>query len=192
MTEVPPDLVPDDEEPPPPPLPKWIPILIGVILVALGILAVATGVRYRQQGTIVNIVRPKRVPQSNSPAPPGEPEAGASLIFDGNAPTAHPAVAGRARATITGSGNTIESNVHITARRGMTTAVTPDDALVYVNDLLAGQAKQFATQPYEFASPGSYTVRIVAPGYADRVYTVTVAENGGAEVARIQARLNKQ
>src|SRR3954464_813857 len=108
MTEVPPAAAPEEEEPPPPPLPKWIPILIGVILVALGILAVATGVRYRQQGTIVNIVRPRRVPQSNSPAPPGEPEAGASLIFDGNAPDAHPSVGGKSRATITGSGKEIE------------------------------------------------------------------------------------
>lgn len=192
MTEVPPDLVPEDEEPPAPPLPKWIPILIGVILVGLAVLAVATGGRYRQQGTIVNIVRPKRVPQSNSPAPPGEPEAGASLIFDGNAPDAHPPVGGRARATITGSGNTVESNVHITARRGMTTSVTPDDAVVYVNDVAVGQAKQFATNAYEFANAGSYTVRIVAPGYKDRVYTVTAAENSAAEVARIEARLAKQ
>jgi len=178
-------------EPPTPPLPQWIPVLIGAILVLLGALAVFTGLRYRQD-TLVSIVRPRRAPQSNSPAPPGEPEAGASLIFDGNAPPAHPAVAGKSRATITGTGGEIESNVHITARRGMTTAVVPDDAVVYVNDVAVGQAKQLATQAYEFATPGSYVVRINAPGFRDRVFTVTVAENAREEVARIDARLVKQ
>ena|SRR5438067_1625503 len=182
----------EEPEPPPPPLPQWIPVLIGAVLVVLAGLAVYTGLRYRQD-TLVNIVRPRRVmPQSNTPAPSGEPEAGASLIFDGNAPPAHPAVAGRTRATISGSGNEIESNVRISARRGMTTTIVPDDAVVYVNDVAVGQAKQLASEAYEFASPGSYVVRINAPGYRDRVFTVTVAENAREEVARIEARLVKQ
>lgn len=179
------------EEPPPPPLPPWIPVLIGAILVVIAALAVFTGLRYRQN-TLVNIVRPRRTaPQSNTPAPPGEPEAGASLIFDGNAPPAHPPVAGQARATITNTGGEIETNVHITARRGMETSVVPDDAIVYVNDVAVGQAKQFASQPYEFATPGSYTVRVTAPGFRDRVYTITVAENAREEVARVEAKLSK-
>ena len=181
----------EDLEPPPPPLPRWIPILIGAVLVALGALAVFTGLRYRQN-TLVSIVKPSRtMPQSNSPAPPGEPEAGGSLIFDGNAPAAHPPVAGRTRATITGTGSEVESNVHITARRGMVVTATPDDAVVYVNDMAVGQAKQLASQPYEFATPGSYTIRVTAPGYRDRVYTITVAENANVEVARIEARLTR-
>lgn len=189
MSEVPPP--PENDEPPPAPLPPWIPVLIGAVLVALAALAVYTGLRYRQN-TLVSIIRPRRaVPQSNTPAPPGEPEAGASLIFDGNAPAAHPPVGGNSRAVITGTGSQIESNVHISARRGMTTNVVPDDAVIYVNDIAVGQAKQLATQAYEFATPGSYTVRITAPGYRDRVYTVTVAENASEEVARIEARLAK-
>jgi len=189
MSEVEP---PQESDSPPPPLPQWIPVLIGAVLVALAALAVFTGVRYRQN-TLVNIVRPRRaVPQSNTPAPPGEPEAGGSLIFDGTAPPAHPPVAGRTRATITGTGNEIESNVRIAARRAMTTSIVPDDAVVYVNDVAVGQAKQLATEAYEFASPGSYVVRITAPGYRDRVFTVSVAENASVEVARIEARLVKQ
>jgi hypothetical protein len=181
----------DLEPPPPPPLPAWVPVLIGAVLVVLGALAVFTGLRYRQN-TLVSIVKPSRpMPQSNSPAPPGEPEAGGSLIFDGNAPAAHPPVAGRTRATITGTGTEIESNVHITARRGMVVTAVPDDAVVYVNDMAVGQAKQLATQPYEFATPGSYTIRVTAPGFRDRVYTVTVAENANVEVARIEARLTR-
>jgi len=179
----------EDLEPPPPPLPGWVPVLIGGVLVVLAALAVFTGLRYRQN-TLVNIVKPPRtMPQSNTQAPSGEPEAGGSLIFDGNAPAAHPPVAGRTRATITGTGSDVESNVRITARRGMVVTAVPDDAIVYVNDMAVGQAKQLATQAYEFAAPGSYTIRVTAPGFRDRVYTVTVAENASVEVARIEARL---
>ena len=180
----------EDLEPPPPPLPAWVPVLIGGVLVVLAALAVFTGLRYRQN-TLVSIVKPRTMPQSNTPAPPGEPQAGGSLIFDGKAPAAHPPVAGRTRATISGTGTEVESNVHIIARRGMVVSAVPDDAVVYVNDVAMGQAKQFATQAYEFASPGSYTIRITAPGYRDRVYTVTVAENASVEVARIEARLTR-
>jgi len=187
MTEVPPP-----EEAPEPPLPSWIPILIGAVLVALAALALFTGLRYRQNN-LVTLVRPHRgTTTANTPAPPGEPEAGASLLIDGNAPAAHPPVAaGNARAVVSGTGNALETNVLIRARRGMTTSVVPEDAIVYVNDVPVGQARQLASQPYEFANPGSYTVRIAAPGFRERMYTVTVAENVENEVARITARLTK-
>ena len=191
MTEVPP---PTEEAPPPEaePLPQWIPVLIGAVLVALAGLALFTGLRYRQN-TLVSIVHPRRaVPLSNTPAPPGEPEAGASLIFDGNAPDAHPPVAaGQSRAIVTGTGNAVESNVLIHARRGMTMNIVPDDAVIYVNDVAIGQAKQFANQAYEFATPGSYVIRVIAPGFRDRTFTVTVAENAPNEIARIEAKLAK-
>jgi len=190
MTEVPP---PEEASEPEPPLPSWIPILIGAVLVALAALALFTGLRYRQNN-LVTLVRPHRAATAaaNTPAPPGEPEAGASLLIDGNAPAAHPSVAaGSARAVVSGTGNAIETNVLIHARRGMTTSVIPDDAIVYVNDVPVGQARQLAGQPYEFANPGSYTVRIAAPGFRERVYTVTVAENVENEIAKITARLTK-
>ena len=190
MTELPPEPPP---EPDSEPLPGWIPILIGAVLVALAALALYTGLRYRQNN-LVTVVRPHRggATQPNALAPPGEPEAGASLLIDGNAPPANPPVApSKSRAVVTGTGSAIQSNVLIRARRGMTTAVVPDDAIVYVNDVPVGQAKQFTGQPYEFASAGSYTVRIAAPGFRERVFTVTVAENVENEIARIDAKLTK-
>lgn len=182
----------DDQQPAV--LPRWVPVLIAAILALLAALAVYTGLRYRND-TIVRIVRPRRAPQSTMQAPPGEPEPGASLVFPGesgdNTPSAHPAVSGDARAVITGSGSAIQSTVRIWARRGMTLNVQPPDAVIYVNDVPVGQASQFSTEAYEFPQPGSYTVKIVAPGYRDRTVIVTADERAQAEIARIDAKLPK-
>lgn len=173
---------PHETEPEAAPLPPWVPTLIGAVLVILAGLAVYTGLQYRNN-TIVSVVKPRRVSGANTPAPPGEPQPGASLVFPGesgdNAPVAHPPVNGKAAE-------------RIWARRGMTTTVTPPDALVYVNDVAVGQANQLATQPYEFPQPGSYNVRITAPGYRDRAYVVTVADNAKDEIATLQAKLERQ
>lgn len=187
----PPSGAPD--EPEAVPLPGWVPVLIGAVLVVLAALAVFTGLRYRNN-TMNSVVRTRSAPaNSHSPAPPGEPEPGASLMFPGdagdNTPAAHPAVNGRARAVITGSGSGIQGTVRIWARRGMTTTVTPPDALVYVNDVAVGQANQLATTPYEFPQAGSYNVRITAPGYADRTFVVTAADGAKEEIARIDVKL---
>ncbi len=71
--------------------------------------------------------------------------------------------------------------------------VTPADAMVYVNGVAIGQASQFdwEDEEYDFAAPGSYTIRLVAPGYKERDFIVTAAENAKAEVARIEAKLEK-
>jgi hypothetical protein len=69
--------------------------------------------------------------------------------------------------------------------------VIPDDAIVYVNDTPIGQASQW-TGVYEFAQPGSYTIRIAAPGYKEQRFVVTAAENAQQEVAGITAKLEKQ
>lgn len=195
MTDVPPPQPPEEREPEAAPLPRWVPTLIGAVLVILAGLAVYTGLQYRNS-TIVSVVKPRRVPAANSPAPPGEPQPGASLVFPGesgdNAPVAHPPVSGKARATIVGTGHDVEGTVRIWARRGMTTAVTPPDALVYVNDVAVGQANQLSSQPYEFPQAGSYNIRITAPGYRDRTYIVTAADNAKDEIATIQAKLDKQ
>lgn len=201
MTDLPPNAAP-----PEPPhqhdettLPRRVPVLIGAILVLMAALAVYTGLRYHADNTLVSIVHPKpRVQPPPSPAPPGEPEAGASLIFPGasgdNAPAAHPAVSGQARAVITGSGSAINSTVRIWARRGMQLSVVPDDAVVYVNDVAVGQAKQFNSpdEIYDFPAAGSYTVKLTAPGYKDRMYIVTAADSAKAEIAHIDAKLDKQ
>lgn len=185
----------DEQEPEAAPLPPWVPVLIGAVLVILAGLAVYTGLRYRNN-TIVSVVKPRRVPAANTAAPPGEPQPGASLVFPGdsgdNAPVAHPPVTGKSRATIVGTGHDVESTVRIWARRGMTTTVTPSDALVYVNDVAVGQANQFSAQPYEFPQAGSYNIRITAPGYRDRTYVVTAADNAKDEIATIEAKLDKQ
>lgn len=190
-TEVP---TPEPEEPEAAPLPSWVPVLIGVVLVVFAALAVFTGLRLRNN-TIVNVVKPRRV-QSQTSAPPGEPQPGASLMFPGESgdttPSAHPPVAGKSRAVISGgSGSAVEGTVRIWARRGMTTNVTPPDALVYVNDVPVGQANQLASTPYEFPQPGSYNVRITAPGYSDRNFVVTAADNAKEEIATIQVKLGK-
>lgn len=204
MSELPPQTsVPHSAEPHGHPveeasLPPWVPVLIGAVLVAMAGLAVFTGLRYRNN-TLVTIVRPRhKIQQPATVAPPGEPEAGASLIFPGssgdNAPAAHPPVTGVARAIVTGTGGAINATVRIWARRGMQLSVTPDDAVVYVNDVAVGQAKQFNTpdEIYDFPAAGSYNVRLVAPGYEERTFVVTASESAKSEIARIQTKLEKQ
>ena len=198
MTTEPP---PQEPEPQSEPLPRWIPVMIGAVLVAMAGLAVYTGMRFRESGnTFTNIVKPRRVTgPAPAAAPPGEPQPGASLVYPGedaaNTPNANAPVTGRARAEITGGGTGgVQSTLRMTARRGMILLVDPPDAMVYVNELLIGQANQFdkTDEVYDFPAPGSYTIRISAPGYHDRQFIVTAADNATAEVARIATTLVKE
>jgi len=198
----PPDPPPPDQpeelsQPESAPLPRWVPVLIGVVLVAMAGLAVYTGMRYHETGTLTNIIKPRRV-TSRAPAsaPPGEPQPGSSLAFPGddasNTPTANAPVASRSRAEITGGGAAgVQSTVRMSARRGMLISVVPDDAMVYVNDLLIGAANQFdkPDETYDFPAAGSYTVRITAPGFRDVTYVVTVSEGAKVEVVKISTAL---
>jgi len=180
-----------------PHLPRWVPALIGAVLVLLAALAVYTGVRYRNPTLGDHIVRGRRPANpATGGGPPGEPGPGASLVFPGesgdNAPTASDAVTGRSRATISGGGAAgVTATMRLWARRGMTTNVAPDDAMIYVNDLPIGEARQFdkPDEVYDFPAPGSYTVRIVAPGYKERVFVVTAADNATEEIAKIDVKL---
>ena len=182
-----------------PHLPRWVPALIGVVLVLLAGLAVYTGLRYRNPTLADGIIRGRKsTTTAAGGGPPGEPGPGASLVFPGesgdNAPTASDAVTGRARATISGGGpGGVTAAVRLWARRGMTTNVVPDDAMIYVNDLPIGEARQFdkPDEVYDFPAPGSYTVRIVAPGYKDRVFVVTASDNATDEIARLDVKLNR-
>lgn len=189
---------PEHHEPAAGELPRWVPVTIGVILVTLAGLAVITGMQYRDQ-TLVRMIHPRtEPPRSNAPAPPGEPEPGASLMFPGdagaNVPEANAPVQGDARAEVTGGRGGVTAVVRIWARRGMRLNVKPSDAIVYVNNLAIGQASQFDSEneEYDFAEPGSYTVRLVAPGFKERQYVVTVDENARQEIAAIDATLEKQ
>ena len=75
----------------------------------------------------------------------------------------------------------------------MMTNVVPDDAMIYVNDLAIGEAKQFdePDEVYDVPATGSYTVRVIAPGYKERVFVVTAAETAPDEIARIDVKLSR-
>ena len=187
------------EPPAPPVMPKWIPVLIGAVLVVMAGLAVVTGIRFRET-SLVGMVKPRKPSRPfTNVAPPGEPEAGASLMFPGeagdNAPVAHEPVTGPSHAVVTGGGKAgVSSVLRMWARRGMTTHVVPGDALVYVNNLMIGQADQFNSpdEIYEFGTDGSYNVRITAAGYKDRQFVVTASDDAKDEIASIDVKLEKQ
>ena len=160
-------------------LPSWVPALIGVVLVLLAALAVYTGLRYRNPPLVGGIVTSRRGPRGLTAAgPPGEPEPGGSLVFPGASADASETAPGTA--------------VRMSARRGMITSVRPDDAMIYVNGLAIGEAKQFNTtdEVYDFPAPGSYTIRIVAPGYKERQYVIVAADNAKLEIARLDVKLD--
>jgi hypothetical protein len=189
---------PEDERdlgPPPAAFPRWVPVLIGVVLVAIAALAVYTGLRYRDDGTMTEHVGANEGTRTRQTAAPGgEPGAGASLVLPENTPTANAPVTGDARAVITGGGaGGVQSSIRIWARRGMVLNVLPDDALVYVNETPIGAVNQFNSmdEAFEFAEPGSYNVKLSAPDHRDRMYVVTVAENAPNDVARISVKLEK-
>jgi hypothetical protein len=188
----------EPHEPPHPPLmPQWVPMLIGAVLVVMAALAVFTGIRFRDP-SLVGMVKPRRPSRPlTSIAPPGEPEAGASLMFPGesgdNAPVARAPNGSSSRAIVTGGRSGVAAAVRLRARRGMMTHVVPGDALVYVNDVAVGQADQFNTENeiYDFPAAGSYTVRLVAPGYKERQFVITAANDAKQEIANIDIKLDK-
>jgi len=194
MTEEPHRPASQDAEPPL--MPRWVPTTIGVVLVAMASLAVYTGIRYRTPTLSNGPVKSRRPARAVAGVgAPGEPEPGSSLVFPGdaadNTPAAREPVTGHARAEITGTGHGITSTARLWARRGMITKVVPDDAMISVNDLVIGQARQFDTmdEVYDFPAPGSYTIHISAPGYKDQQFIVTVAENAEDEIARLDVKL---
>jgi len=176
-------------------MPRWVPVLIGAILVLIAGFAVYTGLRDRDENTLLGQVRPRSDRSRATPAPPGEPGAGASLVMHGaqgeNTPEASAAVEGQARAVVTGGPGGVNAVVRVWARRGMVLNVLPEDAVVYVNDVPIGQVSQLNTmdEAYEFAAAGSYTVKIVSPQGATKTYVVTASEDAKQDVARISAKL---
>ncbi|HVS32618.1 MAG TPA: hypothetical protein VMS98_14330 [Thermoanaerobaculia bacterium] len=193
MTAHPPDEEHHDRDA----LPRWVPVTIGVVLVTLAALAVVTGLRYRNP-TLVSIINARQdEPRPSSPAPPGEPEPGGSLVVSGhgaNAPAANEAIANGSSADISGGPGGVSGVMKLWARRGMKLNVTPRDTLVYVNDVPVGTAQQLDSddEVYDFAEPGSYTVRLVAPGHKERQFIVTASEAAADEVATITARLERE
>jgi hypothetical protein len=185
----------EPEQVPPEPvlMPRWIPVAIGGLLVVLAGLAVVTGIRSRDD-TLTGRVAPRH-DRSMNPAPPGEPGAGASLVFHGesgdNTPEASDAASGGTQPGLHNGPGGVETIERISARRGMVLNVLPEDTMVFVNEVPIGQVRQFNTmdEVYDFAEPGSYTVKIVAPNGHEKLYIVTAADDAQQEVARISAKL---
>jgi hypothetical protein len=174
-------------------MPRWVPVTIGVVLVSLAVLAVVTGLRYRGP-TLVNMINPRaNQPRATSPAPPGEAEAGGSLVSSA-VPAANEAVSSGSRAEITGDASGINAVVKMWARRGMKINATPRDASVFVNDMAVGTASQFDSEDevYDFPAPGSYTVKLIAHGYKERHFIVTSSESAQDEIADIKVKLEKE
>lgn len=180
MTEQPPEAPRERHVPEPPMMPGWVPTVIGVVLVIMAGLAVYTGVRFRDRPLAGSIIKTRRPPGPMASGPPGEPEPGSSLLFPDHAPSGTETAAANA--------------VRMSARRGLITNVLPDDAMVYVNGLAIGVAKQFNTldEVYDFPAPGNYTVRIIAPGYREQQYVITADDNAQQEIARIDLKMVRQ
>lgn len=178
-------------------MPRWVPVLIGAVLVIIAAFAIYTGLRSRDEGTLLAHVPARRQRQANTPAPPGEPGAGASLVLHGaqgeNTPDANEPVQGQSRAVVSGGPGGVTSTMRAWARRGMVLNVLPEDAMVYVNDTPIGQVSQLNTmdEAYEFAAAGSYTVKLVAPDGGEKTYVVTASEDAKEDVVRITTDLRR-
>src|SRR5436190_17386720 len=180
MTEQPSEPQRDRHSPEAPVMPGWVPTMIGIVLVLMAALAVWTGLRYRNPTLAGSIIHPHRTPRAiTGNGPGGELEPGASLVFPENSPTA-------------GTGTTTGAGV-MSARRALVTNVLPEDAMVYVNGVLIGQAKQFnaAHEGYDFPAAGSYTIKLTAPGYKDAQYVVNASDDAQQEIARLDVRLQR-
>jgi len=179
MTEPPTESSRERHAPGEPRMPGWVPIVIGIVLVIMAGLAVWTGLRYRNPTLAGGIIHPQHTPRGMTGGGPDEQEPGASLVFPENSPTANE--------TTTAAGVMV-------ARRALETNVVPDDAMVYVNGVPIGEAKQFdaAHDGYDFPTAGSYTVRLVAPGYKDAQFVVSASEDAAQEIARIDLRMQRQ
>ena len=186
MTEQPLPPEPQEEEQESAPMPRWVPVLIGAILVTLAGLAIVTGLRYRDDNTLLEHV-PARKSRPNAPAPGGEPGAGASLVLPENTPVANEPVTGTSQTVITGGPGGVQTMARYWARRGVVFNVLPEDTLVYVNELPIGQVRQFNSveEIYDFAEPGSYNIKLVSPGGAEKTFVVTAADDAKQDIARI-------
>ncbi|HVT04793.1 MAG TPA: hypothetical protein VHL58_15625 [Thermoanaerobaculia bacterium] len=190
----------EEQGPPAAKLPGWVAPAIGVALVLMAALAIYTGMRYRGAGLGRQLI-PERVLERRRPpvqpsTPPGEPEPGASRqgISGGVTPQANPITATAPRMQIKNEGSGLIGSSRLNARRGVRFQVVPSDAVVYVNNVAIGSAKQFSTsdEVYDFPDEGSFTIRLVAPGYREAEYIVNADASAPDELATISTRLQKE
>ncbi len=175
-------------------MPRWIGLLIGVVLVSLAALAAYTGLRYRSPAAERSVVSRQSGGGAFQGGAPGAPQAGGARVGEAgeNIPDAQPADQGRQpRVEITGGPDGVASTVRYTASRGAAFVVEPSDASIYVNDEQIGLANQFSgpDEVYEFPAPGKYTVRIVAPGHREETVILTAAPSSSTEIARITRKM---
>ena len=181
-------------------MPRWVPVLIGVVLLIIAVLAVYTGMRYRGGPLGRAFGRATTSMVRSEGGAPGEPQPGASRVLHGvggdHVPAPRPATSGEdeeSKVIIRGGPEGTIPSIRLTAQRAMHIHVDPSSAVVYVNDQPVGVAEQF-TGPdlYEFPEEGEYTVRLVADGYEEIEYTVLVQQDAKTEIADIQATLKKK
>jgi hypothetical protein len=172
-----------------PAMPSWVPISIGLVLVTIAGFAVYTGMRYPNEALVDRIMKPRRSTRTPTTITPASSFPGEGTE---STPDAREPVAGRSRAEITGGGaNAVVATVRMAARRGLLTRVLPEETMIFVNDVAIGVAQQHNAQDeaWDFPAPGSYTVRLVMPGYEERTFVINVSENAKSELAVIDAKL---
>jgi hypothetical protein len=190
------------QDPPSLTMPPWIPILIGAAIVAIAAVAVYTGLHYRQPSLNPAYSNRRSNPSAAVPedqGAPGEPQPGASRILHGSSgenvpmPSTDPTTQ-HSRIRISGGGSGgVTSSFHTSVRRGLLLKVDPSEAMVYINDQPIGTAQQFSNEDeaYEFADPGNFTVRLVAPGFQDAVFQVTADPEAKDELGVIDTKLQR-
>jgi hypothetical protein len=180
-------------------MPKWIPVLIAGILLAIAALAVYTGFATKVRDLGVNLTRRRTSERSIAGGGvPGEPQPGASRIQHGesgeNVPEPDPMTVDEGSGMrITARGDDIVASMRMRARRGFVLDVTPRDADVYVNDQPVGAAAQFRGEEaaYEFPAEGNYRVRIVADGHQQAEFLISADPQAREELARIRMSLQR-
>lgn len=198
MTETPSPEEPREEPTPRGGMPRWVPILIGVILVGMAILAVYTGMKYRGGPLGRAFERASDVIIPSEGGPPGEPQPGASRVLHGGSGdyVPEPAPLGgdpnQSTVVIRGGPEGVIPSIRLSAQRAMRVRVDPGDALIYVNEHAIGTADQFQEPDlYEFPSEGQYTIRLAAPGYEEIEYVVEVDPAAPNEIAEIAMKMRR-
>ncbi len=177
-------------------MPRWIGLLIGVVLVSLAALAAYTGLRYRSPAAERSAVTRQTGSGPLQAGPPGAPQAGGARMGEAgeHVPDAQPADQGRQpRVEITGGPGGVVSTVRYIASRGAAFVVEPADASIYVNGEQIGLANQFSgpDEVYEFPGPGKYRVRISAPGHRDETVILTADPQSLTEIATVTRKMTR-
>jgi hypothetical protein len=179
-------------------LPAWVPAAIGLTLVLLAAMAVYTGFRTQvrpleRSRSLAPFAETDGLYPEESGGSPGAPGPGGSRVTpEGEVPTPEPLGGGdNAGLAIEGDATGLVGRRSLAARRGVVFDVDPPDAVIWVNDVAVGAARQFASvdQAYEFAEEGVFTIRVTAPRRAEIELEVSADHGAEEEIARITIKL---